>query len=64
MNKLLITLIFFPIFLLSQAKETITQNRADYIGIKTKKDFKLEPHVKWFDESYEAYSLDKKLSKN
>ena len=33
------------------------------MGVKTKKDFKVEPHVKWFDESYDAYSFDEKTIK-
>ena len=47
----------------AQEKETISQNREDYVGIKTKKDFKAEPHVKWFNESYDAYSFDEKTIK-
>lgn len=44
-------------------KETITQNRAEFVGIKTKSFFKHEPHVKWFDESYDSYHLDQKIIK-
>lgn len=61
-------LLVVPLVNSAQEKETITQNRADHVGIKTKKDFKAEPHIKWFDESYHAYLLDertiKKLKKN
>ena len=44
-------------------KETISQNRAEFIGVKTKAFFKQQPHVKWFDESYEGYDLDQKTIK-
>jgi len=56
--------IFFIITFLSllsvkgQTKETISQNRADYIGIKTKSFFKQQPHAKWFNESYDNYEPD------
>lgn len=46
-----------------QPKETISQNRADYIGIKTKSFFKQQPHAKWFNESYDNYELDAKTIK-
>lgn len=41
-------------------KEIISQNRADFIGVKTKSFFKQQPHIKWFDESYDHYELDTK----
>jgi len=44
-------------------KETISENRADYIGLKTKAFFKQQPHIIWFDESYEGYDLDQKTIK-
>ena len=44
-------------------KETISHNRAEYIGIKTKLFFKQQPHVKWYDESYDGYDLDHKTIK-
>jgi thiol-disulfide isomerase/thioredoxin len=43
--------------------ETISQNRAEYIGVKTKSFFKKQPHVKWFDESYDGYHLNQKTIK-
>ena len=41
-------------------KKTISQNRAEYIGVKTKSFFKQQPHATWFYESYDAYNLDQK----
>lgn len=58
MRTILILLLLTPFILHSQHKETISQNRADHIGVKTKKDFKQAPHVKWFDESYNQYQLN------
>ena len=46
-----------------QHKETITQNRADYVGIKDKSFFKQHPHAKWYFESYDDYKLDQKSIK-
>lgn len=63
MNKLIVIFCFLTCSLWAQEKETISQNRQDHVGIKTKKDFKAEPHVKWFDESYDAYTFDKKTIK-
>ena len=64
MNKLIAILFFLITFsITAQKKEIITQNRADHVGVKTKKDFKVEPHVKWFDESYDTYLPDKKTIK-
>ncbi len=60
MNKLIVFIFLVTLSVSAQEKETITQNRADHIGIKTKKDFKAEPNVKWFNDSYNAYELDKK----
>ncbi len=62
--------IVFILFLLSlqfngyaQVKETISQNRADLVGIKIKKDFKQQPYNKWFNSTYENYTLDQKTIK-
>ncbi len=44
----------------AQEKETITQNRADLVGIKTLADFKQAPNKEWFDSSYYSYKLDSK----
>ena len=44
-------------------KETISQNRAEYIGVKTKSFFEQQPHAKWFNESYDPYKLDHKTIK-
>ncbi len=63
MKKLIILLLVMPMVICAQEKETITQNRANHEGIKTKDDFTAEPHVKWFDESYNAYELDQKTIK-
>ena len=63
MNKLIIIFCLLTCSISAQEKETITQNREDHVGFKTKKDFKAEPHVKWFNESYDAYSFDEKTIK-
>ncbi len=44
----------------AQKKETIAQNRSDYIGKKSMDFFKQPPHATWFDESYDSYELDRK----
>ena len=60
---------FFLLFLsflslsVKAQKETISQNRADFIGVKTKAFFKQQPHAIWFYESYDEYSLDQKTIK-
>ncbi len=45
----------------AQEKETISQNREAYIGVKTKIDFLQEPHAKWFNEEYEHYEYQNKI---
>jgi hypothetical protein len=60
----LIGIIFISLSIKAQTKETIGQNRADYIGEKSMKFFKQQPHAKWFMESYDTYELDKKTLKN
>lgn len=58
--------LFSLIFLLSictifaQHKETIVQNRAGMVGVKTKNDFLEAPYVSWFNPSYNSYKVDKK----
>lgn len=63
-------LLFLSFFLLvyhfnitAQEKETISQNRADLVGIKTLSDFKNPPNADWFNKEYEAYDLDKRTIK-
>ncbi len=65
MNKisLLLFLLLFQINIYSQIKETITQNRADQVGIKTNEDFKRLPYSQWFSPAYEEYKLDKRTIK-
>jgi len=63
MKKIIFILLLSSFAVNAQTKETITQNRANQVGIKTKKDFKQQPHVKWFDESYDNYKLDRKTIK-
>lgn len=50
-------------FSLEAQQETISQNRGDYVGIKTKVFFKQAPHSKWFNESYDDYEVDQKTIK-
>jgi thiol-disulfide isomerase/thioredoxin len=58
-NYLIIIIVFlFTISVKGQTKETIAQNRADYVGIKTKSFFLQQPHAKWFHKSYDHYKLD------
>ena len=45
----------------AQEKETISQNREAYVGVKTKEDFQKEPHAKWFDQEYENYEFQTKV---
>ena len=58
--------LFFFLFLsflslsIKAQKEIISQNRTDFIGVKTKSFFKQEPHAKWFNESYDKNELDTK----
>ena len=57
--------LFFILFIgicsvAAQEKETISQNREAYVGIKTKRDFQEEPHSKWFNEEYQNYEVHKK----
>ena len=59
-NFFFILLCLLTISVKAQTKETIAQNRADYVGIKTTSFFKQHPHVKWFNESYDHYTLDEK----
>ena len=60
--KRLIFFFFVSICSISaQEKETITQNRDAYVGVKTKEDFLEEPHAKWFNEEYEHYEVEGKL---
>ena len=63
MKKITIIFFLFSFALNAQTRETITQNRADFVGVKTKNDFKQEPYVKWFDDSYNDYTLDQKAIK-
>ena len=58
--------LFFFLFLsflslsVKAQKEIISQNRVDFIGVKTTSFFKQQPHAKWFNESYDHYELDTK----
>ena len=63
MNKLVIIFSLLVVSLSAQEKETISQNRQDHVGIKSKVDFLAEPHAKWFNESYDAYTPDQKTIK-
>jgi len=63
MKKIIFIFLLFSFVASAQTKETITQNRTNQVGIKTKKDFKQQPHVKWFDDSYDNYELNKKTIK-
>ena len=47
----------------AQNKETISQNRTDFVGVKTKPFFKQQPHAIWFNEGYDNYELDAKIIK-
>jgi len=64
MKNLFLFLFLFSLPLsITAQKETVSQNRAEYIGIKTKAFFKQQPHAKWFIESYDGYDLDQKTIK-
>lgn len=45
----------------AQEKETISQNRNYYVGLKTKNDFLKEPHAKWFNQEYKNYKFQNKV---
>jgi len=60
---LLLFLFSFQLGIYAQVKETITQNRTDQVGIKSKKDFEQQPYNKWFNLNYKEYTLDKKTIK-
>jgi len=59
----LISIFFVLLSAKAQTKETIDQNRANFVGQKQMSFFKQQPHAKWFMESYDAYELDKKTLK-
>ncbi len=59
----LISIFFTVLSIKAQTKETIDQNRANYVGQKSMSFFQQQPHSKWFNESYEGYELDKKIIK-
>lgn len=65
MKKLTFLLLVFLFQLSSYAQgEKAPLNETKHlIGIKTKEDFKQEPHVKWFENNYNDYVLDKNLVK-
>lgn len=58
----LFTLVFC-LLVSAQEKETITQNRADLVGVKSLNDFKQPPNALWFNKEYEGYIVDKKTIK-
>jgi len=58
-----IIICFLTVSVKGQIKETISQNRVDFVGVKTKSFFKQQPHVEWFNESYNNYELDVKTIK-
>tara|TARA_R110002073_G_scaffold279026_1_gene443237 strand:- start:533549 stop:534076 length:528 start_codon:yes stop_codon:yes gene_type:complete len=62
MKKFTLVLLIFACHLTgySQKLETITQNRADFLGIKVKSDFLKEPYAKWFVPTYSNYEVDNK----
>jgi len=59
----LTSIFFIALSLKAQTKETIDQNRTNYVGQKPMSFFKQQPHAKWFMESYDAYELDQKTLK-
>jgi len=65
MNKIIFVLFLlsFQLTINAQVKETITQNRADLIGLKIRKDFIQQPYSQWFNASYDSYILDKRTVK-
>lgn len=63
MKKIIFILLLSSFAIKAQTKEIITQNRTNQVGIKTKKDFRQQPHVTWFDDSYDKYQLDQKTIK-
>jgi len=65
MKKLTFLLLVFLFQLSSYAqgeKAPLLESK-HLIGIKTKVDFEQEPHVKWFENNYNDYVLDKILVK-
>lgn len=58
-----IFLIFYFFTIQAQEKETITQNRLAFVGIKTKKDFIQQPYSNWFNSNYDDYKLDNQIIK-
>ncbi len=59
----IISILLLTLSAKAQKKETIDQNRANYVGQKSMSFFKQPPHAKWFNESYDNYELDKKTIK-
>ena len=59
-NIVLIFLISFNFSIYSQIKQTIKQNRAALVGVKSKKDF---TELHWFEPVYNGYPLCKKTIK-
>ncbi len=59
----IIILYLLQVSVSAQTKETITQNRTDQVGIKTKKDFLQQPYNLWFNPTFENYTFDKRTVK-
>ncbi len=57
---LIVLLVFFILSVKAQSKQTISQNRTDYVGIKAQSFFKQQPHAVWYYKSYDHYQLDTK----
>ena len=59
----LLLVLLFQLSSYAQGEKAPLYETKNLIGIKTKEDFKQEPHVEWFENNYNDYVLDKNLVK-
>jgi len=57
----LLLVFLFQLSSFAQGEKAALNETKNLIGIKTKVDFKQEPHVEWFENNYNDYVLDKNL---
>ena len=59
----LLLVCLFQLSSYAQGEKSTSYETKNLIGIKTKEDFKQPPHVEWFENNYNNYTLDKNLVK-
>lgn len=62
-KNIIILLFLFNLSTYAQIKETITQSRKDFVGVKNKMYFKQPPYNQWFNQNFKKYQPDKKTIK-